>query len=75
MLETEVSNKVATRLYEDRLGFLREELLVRHFLNRGDAHRLRLWFLQTLDSRTMIFSSFIAVTWKHHKTTIRETYA
>ena len=44
MLETEVSNKVAMRLYEDRLGFIREELLVRYYLNYGDAYRLRLWF-------------------------------
>ena len=48
MLETEVSNKVAMRLHEDVLGFLREELLVRHCLNHGEAHRLRLWFVQTL---------------------------
>eukprot|EP00560_Eucampia_antarctica_P009066 CAMPEP_0197827814 /NCGR_PEP_ID=MMETSP1437-20131217/4516_1 /TAXON_ID=49252 ORGANISM="Eucampia antarctica, Strain CCMP1452" /NCGR_SAMPLE_ID=MMETSP1437 /ASSEMBLY_ACC=CAM_ASM_001096 /LENGTH=264 /DNA_ID=CAMNT_0043428807 /DNA_START=16 /DNA_END=808 /DNA_ORIENTATION=- len=43
-LETEVSNKAAIRLYEDRLGFVREELLVRYYLNWGDAYRLRLWF-------------------------------
>lgn len=43
-LETEVSNKAAMRLYEDRLGFIREELLVRYYLNWGDAYRLRLWF-------------------------------
>merc|ERR1711862_432864 len=43
MLETEVSNKAAMRLYEDRLGFTREELLVRYYLNYGDAYRLRLW--------------------------------
>lgn len=49
MLETEVSNKVAMRLYEDRLGFIRDELLVRYYLNYGDAYRLRLWFVQTSD--------------------------
>jgi len=44
MLETEVSNKAAQRLYQDRLGFIREELLVRYYLNWNDAYRLRLWF-------------------------------
>ena len=43
-LETEVSNKAAQRLYQDTFGFLREELLVRYYLNWGDAYRLRLWF-------------------------------
>ena len=43
-LETEVTNDAAMRLYEDRLGFVREELLVRYYLNWGDAYRLRLWF-------------------------------
>ena len=42
-LETEVSNVAAIRLYEERLGFVREELLVRYYLNWGDAYRLRLW--------------------------------
>ena len=43
-LETEVSNVTAQRLYEDSFGFIREELLVRYYLNFGDAYRLRLWF-------------------------------
>ena len=43
MLETEVSNKAAMRLYEERLGFMREEFLVRYYLNNNDAYRLRLW--------------------------------
>jgi len=43
-LETEVTNKAAMKLYEERLGFMREELLVRYYLNWGDAYRLRLWF-------------------------------
>jgi len=43
-LETEVSNRAAMKLYEERLGFMREELLVRYYLNWGDAYRLRLWF-------------------------------
>lgn len=42
-LETEVSNKAAMKLYEERLGFRREELMVRYYLNWGDAYRLRLW--------------------------------
>mmetsp|Transcript_10853 Transcript_10853/g.17983 ORF Transcript_10853/g.17983 Transcript_10853/m.17983 type:complete len:237 (+) Transcript_10853:121-831(+) len=43
-LETEVSNAAAQRLYQDTFGFIREELLVRYYLNWGDAYRLRLWF-------------------------------
>jgi peptide alpha-N-acetyltransferase len=42
-LETEVSNKAAQRLYQETFGFIREELLVRYYLNWGDAYRLRLW--------------------------------
>ncbi len=42
-LETEVKNKAAISLYENRLGFLREELLKKYYLNWGDAYRLRLW--------------------------------
>jgi peptide alpha-N-acetyltransferase len=42
-LETEVSNKSAMRLYEDRFGFMRKELLVKYYLNWGDAYRVRLW--------------------------------
>lgn len=42
-LETEVTNKGAMTLYEDRLGFIREELLKKYYLNWGDAYRLRLW--------------------------------
>jgi N-alpha-acetyltransferase 30 len=43
-LETEVTNLTAQRLYEDIFGFMREELLVRYYLNWNDAYRLRLWF-------------------------------
>ncbi len=43
ILETEVSNKAAMRLYEERFGFMREEFLSRYYLNNGDAYRLRLW--------------------------------
>jgi peptide alpha-N-acetyltransferase len=42
-LETEVSNTSAQRLYQDSFGFVREELLVRYYLNFNDAFRLRLW--------------------------------
>lgn len=42
MLETEVTNKGALRLYEN-LGFARDERLVRYYLNGGDAFRLKLW--------------------------------
>jgi N-alpha-acetyltransferase 30 len=44
-LETEVTNVTAMRLYQDIFGFIREELLVRYYLNWNDAYRLRLWFL------------------------------
>jgi len=44
ILETEVSNVTAQRLYQDIFGFVREELLVRYYLNWNDAYRLRLWF-------------------------------
>ena len=43
-LETEVSNTTAQRLYQEAFGFIREELLVRYYLNFNDAYRLRLWF-------------------------------
>ena len=43
-LETESSNSSAQRLYQDWFGFVREELLVRYYLNFNDAFRLRLWF-------------------------------
>lgn len=45
-LETEVTNLTAQRLYEDIFGFIREELLVRYYLNWNDAYRLRLWFCE-----------------------------
>lgn len=43
-LETEVSNVTAMKLYQKEFGFIREELLVRYYLNWSDAYRLRLWF-------------------------------
>lgn len=44
ILETETQNKAAQKLYQETFGFVREELLVRYYLNWGDAYRLRLWF-------------------------------
>lgn len=46
ILETESSNLSAQKLYQDSFGFVREELLVRYYLNFNDAFRLRLWFEQ-----------------------------
>jgi N-alpha-acetyltransferase 30 len=42
VLETEVTNLAALRLYE-KLGFMREERLMRYYLNGVDAFRLKLW--------------------------------
>ena len=43
-LETEVSNTTAQKLYVNAFGFIREQKLVRYYLNWGDAYLLRLWF-------------------------------
>ena len=42
MLEAEQCNVGALRLYE-RLGFVRDELLGRYYLNGSSAYRLKLW--------------------------------
>jgi peptide alpha-N-acetyltransferase len=42
VLETETKNESAIRLYE-RLGFVRDKLLVRYYLSYTDAWRLKLW--------------------------------
>lgn len=42
VLETEVTNKSALRLYEN-LGFVRDKRLFRYYLNGVDALRLKLW--------------------------------
>ncbi|KAF5294247.1 hypothetical protein FQR65_LT10833 [Abscondita terminalis] len=42
VLETEVTNKPALRLYE-QLGFVRDKRLFRYYLNGVDALRLKLW--------------------------------
>ncbi|CAM9392431.1 unnamed protein product [Phaeothamnion confervicola] len=42
VLETEVTNAAALRLYE-KMGFLRDDRLLRYYLNGVDAFRLKLW--------------------------------
>lgn len=44
VLETEVVNKPALKLYEN-LGFLRDKRLFRYYLNGLDALRLKLWMI------------------------------
>lgn len=41
VLEAEVTNKGALRLYEN-LGFMRDKRLQRYYLNGNDAYRLKL---------------------------------
>ena len=43
VLETEVTNLGALRLYEG-LGFVRDKRLPRYYLNSNDAYRLKVWF-------------------------------
>ena len=42
VLETEITNTKAIALYE-RLGFARDKMLFRYYLNGVDAIRLKLW--------------------------------
>jgi peptide alpha-N-acetyltransferase len=42
ILETEVTNKTALRLYE-RFGFIRDKFLPRYYMNGVDAYRLKLY--------------------------------
>ncbi|CAG0920791.1 unnamed protein product [Notodromas monacha] len=42
VLETEITNKPALKLYEN-LGFVRDKRLFRYYLNGVDALRLKLW--------------------------------
>ena len=42
VLETEITNKPALKLYEN-LGFVRDKRLFRYYLNGVDASRLKLW--------------------------------
>lgn len=43
VLETEITNQPALRLYEN-LGFVRDKRLFHYYLNGVDALRLKLWF-------------------------------
>lgn len=43
VLETEIDNTGALRLYEG-LGFVRTKRLFRYYLNGNQAYRLKLWF-------------------------------
>ena len=42
VLETEVTNPKAIALYE-KIGFARDKMLFRYYLNGVDAIRLKLW--------------------------------
>lgn len=42
VLETEITNTAALKLYEN-LGFVRDKRLFRYYLNGVDALRLKLW--------------------------------
>jgi peptide alpha-N-acetyltransferase len=42
VLETEITNKAALKLYE-RLGFIRDKKLPQYYMNRVDAYRLKLY--------------------------------
>lgn len=53
VLETEVTNIPALKLYEN-LGFLRDKRLFRYYLNGVDALRLKLWFKEDTKSRRYI---------------------
>lgn len=44
VLETEVTNKPALKLYEN-LGFLRDKRMYSYYLNGLDALRLKLWMI------------------------------
>ncbi|XP_076238467.1 N-alpha-acetyltransferase 30 [Calliopsis andreniformis] len=46
VLETEITNRPALRLYEN-LGFVRDKRLFRYYLNGVDALRLKLWLRYT----------------------------
>lgn len=43
VLETEVTNSGALNLYT-KLGFSKNERLIKYYLNGVDAFRLKLWF-------------------------------
>lgn len=54
ILETEVTNAVAMRLYEN-MGFLRSKRLHRYYLNANDAFRLIL----PLSQKSTLMSQFL----------------
>ncbi|KAI9207978.1 acyl-CoA N-acyltransferase [Polychytrium aggregatum] len=51
VLETELTNGGALRLYEN-LGFIRDKRLSRYYLNGVDAFRLKLWLKRQEDMHT-----------------------
>ncbi|KAJ1560389.1 N-alpha-acetyltransferase 30 [Cladochytrium tenue] len=48
VLETEITNKGAQGLYEN-LGFMRDKLMTKYYLNGNDAYRLKLWLKPPLN--------------------------
>lgn len=48
VLETELTNLGALRLYKN-LGFIKDKLLARYYMNGGDAWRLKLWLAYDTD--------------------------
>lgn len=60
VLETEITNKAALRLYEN-LGFVRDKRLFRYYLNGVDALRLKLWLRWIVN-----FSSVAVCTTENH---------
>lgn len=50
VLETEITNKGALRLYKN-LGFIKEKRLLRYYLNGVDAFRLKLWLAYPNDDQ------------------------
>lgn len=58
MLETEITNTAAIKLYE-RLGFLRSKQLHRYYLNGSSAYRLVLYLKEGVGSvRTTAFDPY-----------------
>lgn len=67
ILETEVVNKKALKLYEN-FGFMRTKRLFRYYLNKHDAFRLIL----PLSDRSIVRSPFLEIL--DEKSTVRATY-
>ncbi|GBG26488.1 N-alpha-acetyltransferase 30 [Hondaea fermentalgiana] len=53
VLETEITNKAAMRLYEN-LGFYRDKRLCKYYLNGVDAFRLKLWLKDVSDCSDVV---------------------